>query len=327
MWLLSTNRVQLQHFHSPAEVPGGYAILSHVWQDHEETFQQIQSLQHSGQEVAHAYDIRPKIHGSVNVARWLGYAWVWIDTVCIDKTNSTELEEAINSMFRWYAESSVCLAYLADVPDDCHVEAPQSTFRKSKWFTRGWTLQELIAPRQLLFMSEGWKCLGTKASLADLVEEITGIDAEVLTFRRVLDHVSVARRMSWASGRVTSKVEDEAYSLMGLFDVSMSTIYGEGKNAFRRLQEEIMKRSPDHTLFAWGNIMSDAAETWTSQTHRHKKDIISSLFAPSPTAFKRTGAAHPVRLTSVHLDAMVKLVRSCIEVSNAKPRVSPFNPL
>ncbi|KAL7279345.1 hypothetical protein ACG7TL_007186 [Trametes sanguinea] len=320
MWLLSTDSVRLQDFCGPDEVPGGYVILSHVWQAHEETFQQIQSLQRSGTEMAHASGTWPKIHGSMNVAKLLGYAWLWIDTVCIDKTNSTELEEAINSMFRWYAESSACLAYLADVPDDCHVEAPQSAFRKSKWFTRGWTLQELIAPRQLLFMSEGWKCLGTKASLADLVEEITGIDAEVLTFRRVLDHVSVARRMSWASGRVTSKVEDEAYSLMGLFDVSMSTIYGEGKNAFRRLQEKIMKRSSDHTLFAWGNVMSEAAVTWTSQTHRHKKDTVSSLLAPSPTAFNRT---HPVRLTSVHLDVMVKLVRSCIEVSNAKPRSLP----
>ncbi|KAI9066353.1 HET-domain-containing protein [Trametes sanguinea] len=224
---------------------GGYAILSHVWQDHEPSFQLVLSLQQLELGEAHA-QMGPKIRGCIEGAKLLGYDWVWIDSSCINKTVSTELEEAINSMFRWYAESSVCFAYLEDVSQDCRVEEPQSTFRTSKWFRRGWTLQELIAPQQLLFMSQEWKCLGTKASLADLVEEITGIDAEILTFRKVLSHISIARRMSWAWERVTSKTEDEAYSLMGLFDVS--------KNAFRRLQEEIMKKSPDHTLFAWGSI-------------------------------------------------------------------------
>ncbi|CDO77013.1 hypothetical protein BN946_scf184298.g40 [Trametes cinnabarina] len=310
MWLLSTDKVELRYFHSPADVPSGYAILSHVWQSHEQSFQHVQELQRSGR----GYEVGSKIRGCVEAAKQFGHAWVWVDTCCINKTNSSELEEAINSMFRWYAEAGVCLAYLQDVSDDCDVEAPQSDFRKSRWFLRGWTLQELIAPRQLVFMSKDWKCLGTKASLANLVEEITGIDAEVLTFSKYLGHVSVGRRMSWASSRVTSKVEDEAYSLMGLFDVNMPTIYGEGKNAFRRLQEEIMKRSPDHTLFAWGNLMPEIAETWTSQTHRHKKDVASSLLASSPADFLALPTTEHSHLTQISVDSMKELVRDHIDI-------------
>lgn len=158
-------------------------------------------------------------------------------------------------MFRWYEEAAVCFVYLEDVEDDCVVQETNSAFRRSVWFTRGWTLQELLAPQLVLFFSQGWKCLGTKFGLARLVCDITGIDIEVLTMRLALKHVSVARRMLWAANRKTSRIEDRAYSLLGIFGVSMSTIYGEGGYAFRRLQVKIMKHNTDHTLFAWG-------ETW-----------------------------------------------------------------
>ncbi|KAI0644527.1 hypothetical protein C8Q79DRAFT_1001855 [Trametes meyenii] len=203
MWLLSTECPELKGFGCPEDVPGGYAILSHVWLDKEQSF--------------------PDIY-------------------------SAEPSEAINSMHSWYTKAKICYAYLHDVPDAVLLESPKSAFRKSKWFRRGWTLQELIAPRYLrVFVSTNCTYLGTKSSLANLLSDITGIDRGVLTFRRDLQELSVSRRMSWVSVRDTARAH-------GPFGVTMPTIYGEGRGAFRRLQEEIMKRSPDQTLFAWGRL-------------------------------------------------------------------------
>ncbi|KAI0636235.1 heterokaryon incompatibility protein-domain-containing protein [Trametes polyzona] len=264
MWLLSTSHFELVHFNKPEDVVAGsspdnkpgYAILSHVWarDGTEQSFANIERLFAQGITTYEDPRVSDKIRGCVRAAREHGFGWVWDDTCCIDKRSSAELEEAINSMFSWYAKAGICLAYLADVPDDCLPEDPNSAFRRSAWFKRGWTLQELVAPHCLIFLSENWRYLGTKVGLADLLQEITGIESDVLTFHRALQHVSVARRMSWASQRETSRVEDRAYSLLGIFDVSMATIYGEGANAFRRLQMEIMNRHPDHTLFAWGEM-------------------------------------------------------------------------
>ncbi|KAH9891980.1 heterokaryon incompatibility protein-domain-containing protein [Cubamyces lactineus] len=309
MWLLSTTKVQLRFFNGLHELDEGSAILSHVWHSSEQSFQEIQKLQLEDA----TYDdprICEKIRGCVRTAKALGYTWVWIDTCCIDKTSSAELEEAINSMFRWYTEAKICLAYLADVPDDClQPQMPHSAFRLSKWFTRGWTLQELIAPRNLVFMSTDWTYLGAKLSLADLLEEITGVEEKVLTFRLHLSEIPISRRMSWASSRSTSRVEDEAYSLMGIFEITMPTIYGEGRVAFRRLQEEIMRRSSDCTLFVWGDILpackngesvrplnltppsreSDRANRAQTKSHkllRDRRHVASALLATAPSAFR-----------------------------------------
>lgn len=294
MWLLSTEKLELVYFNNLQEVlekPSpkgyavsapiwissdceklkhtnclratrkGYAILSHVWASGhlsaEQTFEDVQKLILKGKT---SYEdegngIHAKVRGCARVAKQLGFGWVWNDTCCIDKRNNAELEEAINSMYRWYAEAAICLAYLHDVPDGCAVKTQPSAFRGSNWFKRGWTLQELLAPCCLVFLSNQWKYLGTKAGLADLLQEITAIDGDVLTFRLLIQRVSIARRMSWASNRKTSKTEDEAYSLLGIFNISMATIYGEGNYAFRRLQMKIMKRTADHTLFAWGDTV------------------------------------------------------------------------
>ncbi|KAI0686542.1 hypothetical protein C8Q76DRAFT_308051 [Earliella scabrosa] len=197
-------------------------------------------------------------------------------------------------MFQWYALSGVCYAYLHDVPSgNGLLDAAYFPFRLSRWFTRGWTLQELIAPRFLMFMSNDWVPLGTKASLSDVVESITGVDAAVLTFSRDIADVSVARRMSWASSRHTTRVEDEAYCLMGLFGVNMSTLYGEGRDAFRRLQEEIMKRTSDHTLFAWGGILPE--RDIPGKLVPDALEAANFLFAPSPAAF--VGSANMVSIS------------------------------
>lgn len=228
----------------------------------------------------------------MNTAKGQGLGWVWDDTCCVDKRSSAELEEVINSMFQWYAEAVVCFAYMEDVEDDCVVQETNSTFRRSVWFTRGWTLQELLAPQLVLFFSQGWKCLGTKVGLARLVCDITGIDIEVLTMHRALKDVSVARRMLWAANRKTLKTEDEAYSLLGLFDVSMSTVYGEGRHAFQRLQAKIMKRNNDHTLFAWGETWRHSGRISTTATPIRGRARVRGKTDPPPVKPSKNVVPH-----------------------------------
>ena len=221
-----------------------------------------------------------------------GFAWVWIDTCCINKESSTELSEAINSMFAWYIHSEVCYAYLSDVPADDDMHAEDSAFRKARWHTRGWTLQELLAPALVVFYSSDWKRLGTKEELADLLEDITDIYACYLTRKESLVLASVAERMSWASNRHTTRIEDEAYCLLGLFGIVLPTLYGEGRRAFLRLQQEIAKQSIDTSIFAWGNIYSKDEEDLPPVTLQEMWDEYHGpsyderfVFAPSPGEF------------------------------------------
>ncbi len=258
MWLLSTDRAELHYFARNFDATGGYAILSHTWDRKEQTFQEVQAIaeqcSHDGtnpRDFVHA-----KIRECCLLAEKHGYRWVWIDSCCIDKTSSSELSEAINSMYQWYKEAEICFAYLADVPGDCDLHVHNSTFRRSRWHTRGWTLQELIAPDFLIFLSDDWHELGNRSTLAALLQEITGVPFEVFTAQHIPAHYSVSIRMSWASQRKTTRVEDEAYCLMGLFGVSMPTNYGEGKKAFIRLQYEIMQHNADMSLFAFGILVA-----------------------------------------------------------------------
>ncbi|KAI0372722.1 HET-domain-containing protein [Pilatotrama ljubarskyi] len=308
MWLLDTEDGTFHRIERPREER--YAILSHVWQaSGEQSYQDLIALQRKATKKRSCFSFTRglsmfdhsahdpvlsrasvKIRQCCMLARKHGYRRVWIDSCCIDKTSSTELSEAINSMYEWYAAADVCFAFLEDVSDDHDPRLRDSKFRRSRWFTRGWTLQELIAPTVVIFLSKEWRLLGTKTSLADLVEEITGIDRSILTHEKSLDCASVARRMSWASKRQTTREEDKAYSLMGIFGVNMPTIYGEGGNAFVRLQEEILKQVPDQSIFAWGPTLRDDTMLYRNVD----PDSISddgrywhsrNLFAWSPDAF------------------------------------------
>ncbi|KAL8847786.1 MAG: hypothetical protein Q9221_007185 [Calogaya cf. arnoldii] len=192
-----------------------------------------------------------KITKSCKHARDQGYDYVWVDTCCINKESSAELSEAINSMFRWYKASGVCYAYLSDVDrSETHTILIDDQVKQSQWFTRGWTLQELLAPNSVILFDRKWACLGTKQTLSKIIEKRTGIEELALHGKPLADY-SIAQRMSWASRRKTTRVEDIAYCLLGIFDVNMPMLYGEGEKAFMRLQEEIIKQSDDHTIFAW----------------------------------------------------------------------------
>ncbi|KAI0702614.1 heterokaryon incompatibility protein-domain-containing protein [Earliella scabrosa] len=295
MWLLDTRTFKLHYFVSPEAVEDGYAILSHVWDQEDQSFQDLQRIhaEHGESTDLVASAVSRKIRAFCKVAEDHCYKWAWIDTCCIDKTSSAELSEAINSMFRYYSLSLVCYAYLADVADfDPSDPDPtlsgSSGFHGSVWHTRGWTLQELIAPQTVLFLSRNWDPIGSKAELADQLEQITGIPAPILRLDQPFAEASIAQRMSWAANRKTTRVEDEAYCLLGLFGINMPTLYGEGRNAFRRLQEEIMRESPDTTLFAWGLIRTmlelfGAADRGTMIPHS------TALFAASPDDFNGSG--------------------------------------
>lgn len=237
MWLLNTRTLKLQYF--LGKVPK-YAILSHRWQENEElTFGDITeaSIHLSGYHKAKKF---------CEIAASEGFDYGWIDTCCIDKKSSAELSEAINSMYRWYRDSAVCYAYLMDVDDVFGIG-------RSSWFDRGWTLQELIAPFELEFYSCHWKRLGTKRDLSDELEDRTGIPRPALLRFDTSDY-NIAYKMSWAANRQTTREEDQAYSLLGLFNVNMPLLYGEGCNAFQRLQEEIMKSATDISIFLWSGL-------------------------------------------------------------------------
>jgi hypothetical protein len=229
-----------------------YAILSHTWgSDGDDiTFAQFNDPKTSSMPGF------SKIRLACFQAKLEDLKYVWVDSCCIDKSSSAELSEAINSMFRWYQNAKICYAYLPDV-SVTGVTGEQGPprrrgFEDAKWFTRGWTLQELIAPRKISFFGARWAMLGSKVELEKFISDITGIPSAVLRDVTLLYQYSLADRMSWASGRQTTRVEDRAYSLLGLFDINMPLLYGEGEQAFMRLQHQIIQTTSDESILAWG---------------------------------------------------------------------------
>jgi hypothetical protein len=217
-----------------------YAILSHRWglDSEEVSFEDIREGRASNKS---GY---AKIEFCANQAKQDGLKYFWVDTCCINKANLTELSESIMSMFRWYRDAAKCYVYLSDVSTPgCGTHSQsvwEPAFRCSKWFTRGWTLQELIAPKSVEFFSQQCERLGDKKLLERLIHNITGIPIEALD-GTPLSSFSIEERMQWAASRNTKREEDKAYCLLGIFDVYMPLMYGERGNAFTRLEEEIKK--------------------------------------------------------------------------------------
>ena len=252
MRLLDTSTLELQDFGSI--VPPQYAILSHTWEVEEVTFDEI------GTPAGKLKIGYQKIQDCCEQAKSDGYEYVWIDTCCIDKKSSSELSEAINRMYSYYKDADICYAYLFDVLDDGGF--PDYAFAKSRWFTRGWTLQELVAPKgEVVFFDREWTEIGTRASLKHKLEQITTIDKLFLEHPDAVFSASVAQRMSWASKRQTTREEDIAYCLLGIFNVHMPLLYGEGDKAFMRLQLELLALSNEQTIFAWSPDISPSVGT------------------------------------------------------------------
>ncbi|KAK4455221.1 heterokaryon incompatibility protein-domain-containing protein, partial [Podospora aff. communis PSN243] len=244
MFLINTVTCELENMCGREPMPR-YAILSHTWDRDEISFQDLESGAASTGRQGYR-----KVMEACRLARDEGLNYVWIDTCCVDKKSSAELSEAINSMYRWYHDASVCYAYLADL-------SPGEDFQKCRWFSRGWTLQELIAPQELRFYDSHWNLRGAKKEMTTLLSDITKIRKEVLEDSDEVHCVPVAEKMSWAAGRETSRPEDMAYCLLGIFDINMSLLYGEGPRAFRRLQERILHRTNDMSLLAWAPAGSE----------------------------------------------------------------------
>ncbi|CAO2655067.1 Nn.00g118000.m01.CDS01 [Neocucurbitaria sp. VM-36] len=273
MILINTATLKL---HSFPNADQRYAILSHTWGPAEEevTYQEMTAPIRS--ESTNSKPGYRKILRTCEIARQnYNLPWAWIDTACIDKTSSAELSEAINSMFRWYRDAWVCFALLSDLNDD------PSALRQSRWFTRGWTLQELIAPKDVIFFDCDWSYRGTKCSMTSQISLITGIPDGILDNTVALEETPVAVRLSWASTRETTRDEDLAYCLLGIFDVNMPMLYGEGMKAFIRLQEAILGQSADMSLFLWNDLQ-------TSQRY-------TGILAPNPACFRemRLAKAEP----------------------------------
>jgi hypothetical protein len=281
MWLIDTETLELSDTVDLEKHQ--YAILSHTWAEGEVDFQQMRSNQ-SAIKQKPGYK---KIAKTCRLARSKGIPYAWVDTCCIDKNSSAGLTEAINSMFAWYQSSSVCFVYLFDLPShefDGHESMMKAAFPECRWFRRGWTLQELIAPEVVEFYDQRWNFIGTKSFLRKEISATTGIDVEVLENSDLVSTIPLGRRMSWAAHRRTTRVEDVAYCLLGIFNISMSVIYGEGPKAFLRLQEKIIKNSTDMSIFAWTSQAEVRDDRRPMYTPYHQQDF-RGILARTPAEF------------------------------------------
>ncbi|KAL8351308.1 hypothetical protein RB598_006205 [Gaeumannomyces tritici] len=250
--------VRMSVFSSETSTPP-YAILSHTWVEGQEAdFQEMTRVMDSDQ----------------------------MHTCCINKSDLTELSESINSMFKWYKGAQACYAYLADLEADADVD---TRLRGCHWFTRGWCLQELVAPRSLIFLDQTWATVGTRRVFKSLVVTITTIPVHVLhsakDISEVLAGTPIATRMSWAANGATARVKDLAYCLLGIFDVNMPLLYGESSKAFLRLQQEIIKQSNDLSIFfSWDNP-GERAKSRNCRGNHGGQSPYRSLLARSPADF------------------------------------------
>ncbi|KAF2736428.1 HET-domain-containing protein [Polyplosphaeria fusca] len=299
MWLLKINGpkdydIELVGPYYDTKRPP-YIILSHTWSQvpgEELTYQDMKRIQTlfakryapdpEAQQELTAYTQRAgwtKIRSCCASALADGFEYAWVDTVCIDKTSSAELSEAINSMYRWYQQALRCFVFLEDI----HSTNIQD-MQHCRWFSRGWTLQELLAPKHVLFYNSDWHLIGwlREETMCRTLESITKIDYAYLSGYASIRRASVACRMSWASKRVTTRVEDLAYCLLGIFGIHMPLLYGEGNRAFIRLQEEICHTSEDQSIFAW------------QQTPFLGTTDNVGLLAPSPVCFQKSSELVPM---------------------------------
>ncbi|KAL2066374.1 hypothetical protein VTL71DRAFT_2445 [Oculimacula yallundae] len=293
MWLINVKTMKLEQFFGSA-IPR-YAILSHTWEEEEVLFHEFElpsATEKKGYE---------KIRKTCSKAKRHGFEYAWVDTCCIDKRSSAELSEGINSMYQWYQDAGRCYTYLSDLEPSASSVSLEH-LANCRWFERGWTLQELIAPNDLCFYDKTWTFIGNKKDLATKLESITSISIDALLGKITLKEYSIAVKMSWAANRKTTRIEDLAYCLLGIFDVGIPLLYGEGERAFVRLQEEIIRRSNDFTIFGWRS--------------QHQNNVPGQLFAPSPASFAKCGNLE--RYSSRSLDIEFVLTNKGLRIERVR---------
>ncbi|KAI0201667.1 HET-domain-containing protein [Astrocystis sublimbata] len=250
-----------------------YGILSHRWLGDEEiTYQQLPN---------YTAELRS---GERPLKLPQGLRWLWMDTCCIDKTDARDYAEAINAMYSWYRDAALCITYVSDVGiRKDHRSRDPEVFRRadgkfSEWFSRGWTLQELLAPWSLEFYDMDWNYMGTKRELATALATITGIDSGYHTGEKHINEACIAVKMSWMSHRETTYPEDMAYSMIGIFNIAMPVVYGEGgPRAFRRLQEILLSSHiMDESLFAWTMPDANAGRKCEAPIRRMQENLVRS---------------------------------------------------
>jgi hypothetical protein len=336
MRLINVRTLGLEEFY--ADIPH-YAILSHTWSAEEVSFQDwkeaVQPMQDGvywdsgdpGASISAGLKERrgcQKILKACERAYKDGLSYLWVDTNCIDKTSSAELSEAINSMFEWYRYAKVCYAYLADVKVireadkmrvDMELVANATAFAHSRWFRRGWTLQELLAPTSVEFYDERWRFIGSLRELASRVSQITGISVSYFGVSANSPWVAVhgahiGERMSWMTNRTTTRKEDMAYCLLGVFNINMPLLYGEGDKAFVRLQEELIRKFNDHTIFCWDFSKLPTAQgitggnsgiltQWPS-TFEESQLFRTKFYRSTPSPYTVTNSGLSITLPAMH---------------------------
>ncbi|KAG0645684.1 HET-domain containing [Hyphodiscus hymeniophilus] len=247
-----------------------YAILSHTWgeDDKEVSFD---DLNNRSEKTKDGYE---KLRFCGEQAARDGIQYFWVDTCCINKSSDRELSEAINSMFRWYRKAAKCYAYLTDLSIndqiDLSLQPWEAAFGNSRWFSRGWTLQELIAPPSVEFFCSKGRRLGDKKSLEGQLHKITGIPISALRGRPLV-YFSFDERVLWARNRETKREEDLAYSLIGFLDISIPIIYGNCCVAFSPDSRLLASASYDETML-W--------DTATGALQRMLDGLVSVAFSP-----------------------------------------------
>ena len=318
MRLLNIKTCELEEFKEGPKLRDALdkcAIVSHRWGNNELSFQKYEKQMKNSNYRDHQFDnpgdtppsSKAESEGFLKTARARLKAqqqeptqpqnnlkYIWMDTCCINKEEEGELAEAIVLMFHWYSSAKVCYAYLPDVSavkkefqepgkdegTKGAVKPRIGCFECSDWFTRGWTLQELLAPTKMYFFDRYWRFLGTKATLSAQIQRVTGIEAQYLNGD--VSRACVAVKMSWLARRQTTKIEDMAYCMFGLFGINTFIRYGEREGAFLRLGQELIKQKPyDESIFAWKSPKID--------TNIDPETKSSGLLAPWPTCYLGSG--------------------------------------
>ncbi|THU87951.1 hypothetical protein K435DRAFT_969692 [Dendrothele bispora CBS 962.96] len=226
-----------------------YAILSHRWLEEKEEVS-FNDYLHLRSETKKKGGYR-KITEARKKAADDRLDYIWIDTCCIDKNNKSESNRNINSMYFYYRNSAICYVYLSDVWVKRSTRAG-ATIWGSEWFQRGWTLQELVAPKRLIFFRADWKPIGERHQLAGVIHRLTGISRSVLDGSKPIESVNIWTRMSWCAGRETTKPADLAYCLLGILGVSMDTRkvnMEDREEAFELLQKALALKYPEFKEF------------------------------------------------------------------------------